>query len=115
MYRLAWELGPGQARPGYERPMMPVQGFGPAGGPDDTRLAHMAAWGRLQAYLGDVRMIRALDLVILAHGGLTEAAKLIGLGRREVVGYLVLALDRLLAYYAEEVSETLRQDDLGQA
>jgi len=110
-YRLAWEKGPGGARPGYEPPLLQNHYFGPSSGPSDERAKGEIAWQEVQRYVRDDRQLTILDHVVIRCRDVTGWAERVGWDRKAAVGYLIGVLETLLGYYRHEVASLVRGDD----
>jgi hypothetical protein len=93
-----YELGEAGARPGYERPEIGTQGFGPTDGPTIQRLDALRKFRQAKEAVPRPQW-PIIEFVVINNGSATQYAKNRKMRRVEAVGYLLAALDCLVDHY----------------
>src|SRR3954470_18398824 len=75
-YRIAWELGPGGAMPGYERIEAGSHQYGPSSGPTAERAHDERRWQEVQSLFPVPKQRACLEAIVLKRSGLLRRAVL---------------------------------------
>jgi hypothetical protein len=108
-YRLAWELGPGGAMPGYERSEAGSQQYGPSSGPTAERANGERRWQEVQSLFTVPKQRACLEAIVLQRTEVYRWAKTANMSKIHAVGYLQGLLDILWEHYKDEISEHIRR------